>query len=295
MDRSRIDVGALRTVWLREGWVHLPGFFDLGDVAAINDLVDALWVEKPASVTVDDVDGGRRCRMSQLVSTDRSKRIKINDLYLVSSRVRSVLLNPSLCEIVAELLSEEPVLCNSLNLEKSSAQDYHADSLFMTPRTPGRLAASWIALEDVLPGAGPLRLYPASHLIPRFVFSGGSFHARNEEMARCGAYFQEELDSRSSRPRSIYARTGDLVIWHADLLHGAEPIADFTLTRKSMVAHYFGLTDCFRGGYKINGSEGARWLRRRAQPTSFGTRLLSAVETRIQTIRRVARSFSATA
>jgi len=30
-----------------------------------------------------------------------------------------------------------------------------------------------------------------------------------------------------------------MVIWHANLLHGGEPILDPALTRKSMVIHYY--------------------------------------------------------
>jgi hypothetical protein len=30
-----------------------------------------------------------------------------------------------------------------------------------------------------------------------------------------------------------------MLIWHANLLHGGEPILNPTLTRKSMVIHYY--------------------------------------------------------
>lgn len=293
VDRATIEMAGLLSTWRSEGWLHLPAFFGDADVAAVNEEIDLLWVEKPARVTVDDVDQGRRCRMSDLADADRSNRVKISDLFLTSAQARELLLNPFVREIVAALLGEEPVLCNSLNLERSSGQDYHADSLFMTPRTPGRLAACWIALEDVLPGSGPLRLYPSSHRIPRFVFSDGSLHADDSELPRWAGHMQSELDARRLQPVAIYAQRGDLVIWHGDLLHGAEPIADRGLTRRSLVAHYFGLEDCFRRGYSIAGTPGARWLHRRPQPADFLSRVLSAVERRVQRIRSVVRDLSA--
>jgi hypothetical protein len=37
----------------------------------------------------------------------------------------------------------------------------------------------------------------------------------------------------------FYAKTGDLLLWHANLLHGGERIKEEGRTRKSMVAHYF--------------------------------------------------------
>ena len=35
------------------------------------------------------------------------------------------------------------------------------------------------------------------------------------------------------------AKKGDLLIWHANLLHGGSKINEVNLTRKSMVAHYY--------------------------------------------------------
>jgi ectoine hydroxylase-related dioxygenase (phytanoyl-CoA dioxygenase family) len=35
------------------------------------------------------------------------------------------------------------------------------------------------------------------------------------------------------------AKKGDVLLWHANLLHGAEKQVDKTKTRKSVVFHYF--------------------------------------------------------
>ena len=35
------------------------------------------------------------------------------------------------------------------------------------------------------------------------------------------------------------AKKGDVFIWHANLIHGGSPIKDHSLTRKSMVIHYY--------------------------------------------------------
>ena len=41
-------------------------------------------------------------------------------------------------------------------------------------------------------------------------------------------------------PRQIFlAQKGDVFIWHANLMHGGEPHPDKTMTRQSMVFHYF--------------------------------------------------------
>jgi len=41
------------------------------------------------------------------------------------------------------------------------------------------------------------------------------------------------------RPKYFLPKKGDLLVWHANLLHGGEPIHDPSLTRKSMVIHFY--------------------------------------------------------
>jgi hypothetical protein len=69
--------------------------------------------------------------------------------------------------------SNTPVLCNSLYLEKGSAQPAHVDSIFMTPRTPK--IATWFALGDAKDDAGQL-YYWGSHRIEQMKFTNGSYH-----------------------------------------------------------------------------------------------------------------------
>lgn len=289
-ERTRIvclamDRDQLLERWSADGWLHLPRFFAEAEVAGINRVVDSFWDSKPRDVTVDDVDRKVRCRMSNLSDGDRAYRVKISDLYLVSPPVRAMLLDRRLLEVVRSLLDDSPVLCNSLNLEKSSGQEYHADSLYMTPLSAGGVVACWIALEDVQPGSGPLRLYPASHLIAPFVFSDGTRHAHDPEMPQWAAYMQSEIDSRALASVSVFAKAGDLVIWHSDLLHGAEPIADTASTRRSVVAHYYRRADCDRRGSLVEGAGDALWWRRRPQPVDWFTRAQCAIERRLQRLR----------
>lgn len=276
--------------WRAEGWLHLPRFFGEAEIDEINRVVDSLWDSKPRDVTVDDVDRKVRCRMSELSDGDRAHRVKISDLYLVSPPVRGMLLDRRLLDVVEALLDDAPVLCNSLNLEKSSGQEYHADSLYMTPLSEEGVVACWIALEDVRPGSGPLRLYPASHLIAPFVFSDGTRHAHDDEMPRWAAYMQSAIDSQSLSSTSVYAKAGDLVIWHSDLLHGAEPITEPASTRRSLVAHYYRHTDCVKRGYLVDGPAKALWWRRHAQPVDWFTRAQCAIERRVQRMRARIRS-----
>ena len=271
--------------WREEGWLHLPSFFTSGEIATVNDEVGRMWERRPGGVTVDDLDTGRRCRMSALAASDRRHRVKISDLYLVSPAIREVLLAPKLVTLLQPLLGDAPVLCNSLNLEKSSEQDNHVDGIYMTPLTEGKLVAIWIALADIRLDAGPLRLFPGSHKVPPYTFSNGTRHSIDAEMPQWGRAMQAQLDQRGLAPIAVPASAGDLIVWHSDLLHGAEPIRDPTATRKSMVGHYFALEDSRRRGYRLKQHANAWWISRRQQPVDTPSRVLSAIERRLDKLR----------
>lgn len=271
--------------WQEEGWLHIPSFLSLEEIELVNDAIARLWQSKPRAITVDDLETGRRCRMSELPDEARAHRVKINDLYLTSPALRDLLLSPKLVDILTPLLDAMPALCNSLNLEKSSAQDNHADSLYMTPVTRGGVLACWFALEAARPDAGPLRLYPRSHLIPPFTFSNGSHHAVENEMHQWAAYIDRELAARSIEPVRVLAEPGDLILWHADLLHGADAITNPAATRRSLVAHYFPEPDALRRGCALRRQAAGLWVDRLAQPVSGATRVLSAIERRVQKVR----------
>ena len=275
----------MNSQWREEGWLHIPSFLSRAEIERVNDAIERLWQSKPRAITVDDLETGRRCRMSELPDEARAHRVKINDLYLTSPALRDLLLSPKLVEILTPLLDAAPALCNSLNLEKSSAQDNHADSLYMTPLTRGGVLACWFALEPARPDAGPLRLYPRSHLIPPYTFSNGSHHAVESEMHQWAAYIDTELAARSIEPVRVLAEPGDLILWHADLLHGADPITNPAATRRSMVAHYFPEPDALRRGCALRRQGAGLWVDRLAQPVSRTTRVLSAIERRVQKVR----------
>ena len=150
--------------------------------------------------------------------------------------------------------------------------------------------ACWIALENVLPGSGPLRLYAGSHLIDPFVFSGGTYHAKPREFPQWAAYMQGELDRRRLVPEILCIPMGDAILWHADTVHGAEPITNPGLTRKSLVGHYLRFADARKRGYTIERApSGGLWIMRRPQPVDLVTRFLSAGERRVQNVRGILR------
>jgi hypothetical protein len=164
-------------------------------------------------------------------------------------RVRSfcrVAKHPELMNRLQRLLGHPAKLLQTIASHKGSQQSAHSDSIHMTTYPLGYLAAAWIAFEDIRPDSGPLEFYPGSHRLP-YVFShylqisvddmknGGyaTYRARYEPLV------QRLIAENGLKPKYFEARKGDVLIWHANLLHGGSQRRDLRLTRKALVAHYF--------------------------------------------------------
>jgi ectoine hydroxylase-related dioxygenase (phytanoyl-CoA dioxygenase family) len=256
-----------RSFWNDNGFLVIPEFFDEHEVDVITGALQRTWSDTDHGVVVDDLVTNRRLRASDVDEADRSHAFKVNDLYLAFDDVRRVCLSERVASIVGELLADEPVLVNTLNLERGSQQADHVDSLFMTPATPGGLAATWMALEDVVDDAGPLRYYPESHRIEQYRFTDGGYHARDDEMPHWAEHMATEVERRGLEETRFLARKGDLFVWHAHLLHGGSEICNPALTRNSLVSHFFTRTDAKRLDLSLRPLEhGGYWFERPHQP-----------------------------
>lgn len=251
----------------RDGFLALRGFFSSEQIDAAIAATDEVLKSRRAEVVVDDLAINERTFLSTARDPENG-RFKFNDLYLLLDELRSLALAPDASALLKRLLGgRRPVLCYSLTFVHGSGQPIHIDSLYMTPKTPSHLLATWIALEDVHPDAGPLVYYPGSHKIPLYRFEDGTHHARQEEMDAWTAYIRREMAARAIEPETFIARKGDLFIWHSDLVHGGSEIGDPTRTRHSLVCHYLTEEDIRKTkAPDLRELNGALWLNRLQPP-----------------------------
>lgn len=265
---AKLDAAELahrRAQFERDGFLVLEGYFSRERIDALNAEVERVLSSHAFDVVVDSRITAQRTVWADTPYRDTG-RFKFNDLYLLSPVVREIALDAPLSQILAALLGEAPVLCNSLNFKKGSSDHVHIDSLFMTPRTPGSLAATWTALEDVHAEAGPLTYFPGSHRIPLHQFSDGSRHAIRAEMPAWLDYITAQLRERGIEEKVFLAKKGDVFIWHSDLVHAGSPIKDLRRTRTSLVCHYYGEADARAQGGDLVSLHDGHWLRRLSQP-----------------------------
>lgn len=209
--------------WHEKGYLIIPRFF-ADKVDAINTAIERLKEENK----VDFNFTGR----------------KIMDAWQYSETINSVFRDEKLLQVFEFVFQKRPVPFQTINFIYGSEQKPHSDSIHMTTEPLGYLAAVWIALEDIQEGSGELLYYPGSHRLD-YVMSEDYDTGNNALIIGEHNYdhyedkIAEVIKQHNFKPESFHAKKGDILIWHANLLHGGSAIADPTLTRKSMVAHYY--------------------------------------------------------
>lgn len=196
----------------------------------------------------DDVtaDGIQR-EVERLVQKDKLHPTHDNKLMFAgrhSSLIRGITYEKRLTSLLSFILDKEVVPFQTINFLYGSNQRAHSDSIHMTTYPLGYLIAVWIALEDTQPDSGPLFYYPGSHRLPYLLnsdFNEGetALQLGKKDYVDYEDRIDEQIRHHSLQPEVFLAKKGDILIWHANLIHGGMPVKDPALTRKSMVIHYY--------------------------------------------------------
>lgn len=209
--------------WSDKGYLILPKFVEESHVDRINEEVERI------------VKGGR---------VRFSHDNKLAFLNKRSSLIEALTKEERLTALLEFILGESVVPFQTLNFIKGSNQRAHSDSIHMTTYPLGFLIAVWIALEDVTMDSGPLFYYPGSHRLPYllnhdFGNGGNSFSLGRLDYRDYEDRIERLIAEKQLQPEIFLARKGDVLIWHANLIHGGLPIQNRDATRRSMVIHYF--------------------------------------------------------
>jgi ectoine hydroxylase len=210
--------------WPDNGYMVLKSFFSESEVDSINQEVDRLIKDK----VVDFNFTGRKIMFAH----------KHSDL------LKGIAKNSKLNALLSFVLGRKVMPFQTINFFKGSEQRAHSDFIHMTTHPKGNLIAAWIALEEITADNGPLIYYPGSHQLP-YLLNTEYNHGGNSLMIGDDAYlrYEEEVQKRISenhlQPKEFHAKKGDVLIWHANLLHAGKAILNENLTRKSMVVHFY--------------------------------------------------------
>lgn len=161
-----------------------------------------------------------------------------------SEIIKNIGSNKELLAFLSVLLDGHAKLFQSINFINGSQQKTHSDSIHMTTYPLGGLLGVWIALEDIDENNGALHYIPESHKLPYFLNSdydneGDAFRIGKKSYKAYEEFLEGKVKELNLKKEIFTAKKGDLLIWHANILHGGEPHIDKSRTRKSLVYHYF--------------------------------------------------------
>jgi hypothetical protein len=209
--------------WNENGYLKLDQFFS-------SDFIDQINMEV------------ERALENGLVDFNYTQK-KILFAYEKIPTLKKVINNSELKIKLERLAGEEIVPFQSINFLMGSEQRAHSDSVHMATYPLGGLIAIWVALEDVDEENGTLFYYPGSHKMP---------YATNQKIGNASGwllspnpnknyedYLEQELEKAQYKKEIFTAKKGDVLIWHANLVHGGLPHLNKNRSRKSMVVHYF--------------------------------------------------------
>ncbi len=170
----------------------------------------------------------------------RAHGIRILDFHNWSVAGKRISLHPSIVRMLGHIFRDEVVAMQSLTFLKGSEQGLHQDYAYVRAEIPSHLAASWVALEDISPDAGPLAYAKCSHTIPKFDWGDGLFRTVNStgNDDQFSEHIQARLREAGLAPEAFAPKKGDVFLWHGALAHGGMPANDKDLTRRSFVTHY---------------------------------------------------------
>jgi phytanoyl-CoA hydroxylase len=190
--------------------------------------------------------GNGHIRWDSFVTQYPAKAI---DIHMFGKEIRNAVFCPKLLRILRLICDANPLATQTLGFLRGSAQEAHQDGAYVPYSIAGKFVASWIALEDVTEEAGELFYYPESHLFDDFFYGErfkSVFEARRNgvlgemlegQIKEHVIQLPKEAKSRGLKKEKFMPKAGDILLWHADLVHGGSPISRLA-TRKSLVTHY---------------------------------------------------------
>jgi len=205
------------------------------------DLLDEVWTAYQRAVDIGTIQ-----LQPEQIGSDDPWPGRCLDPHLKVPEICRVMRHPKILRWIHLLMDRPPAPFQTITCHKGSQQGVHSDSIHMTTYPLGYLTAAWIAFEDIHPDSGPLVYYPGSHRLP-YLFSRDlgideNNFSENGYKAYVDLYeprIQDIIRERELEPHHFIAKKGDILIWHANLLHGGSFRKNPRLSRRALVCHYF--------------------------------------------------------
>ena len=179
---------------------------------------------------------------SKIYSYNESPRIV--ESWKVFDSCKRLSLSPVVISWLEALYLSSPKAFSTINFLNSTQQPLHSDYVHFGTLPEGKLAGSWIALEDINPLSGPLQVVPESHKLDYFNYemvTKSSPKKLDEIKKNYSLYEQwviELIEKKKLKVITPKMQKGDCIIWDANLLHGSPDCQNNKILRRSQVTHW---------------------------------------------------------
>jgi hypothetical protein len=169
---------------------------------------------------------------------------RLQDGWIDHASIRALALEPMVLDLLRHLYGREPFAFQTLNFAVGSEQHFHSDAVHFHSYPHGFMCGVWIALQDVQPESGPLVYFPGSHELP-YLSARTLGLDRDTVMGEPHPQhffeptWQQAVKEHAFDKQQFLPKQGEVLIWHANLLHGGEPVQERSSRRWSQVNHYF--------------------------------------------------------
>ena len=220
-DQKPVD--PLHRQWMRDGYVILPGFMPLDLLRNYRDAWQADNADRPGGWPYDTP-------------------------YMHVPAVADLATHPGLNDVLEHLIGEPMGVHLNLTGWRSTQRDWHQDGYLNPDTNRDWYAAVWIALDDIHPDSGPFEYVPGSHKRYGIIRQdamlamlepeehGPDWPRHSERILT--PMFEALMERDGLRPSRFLARRGDVLIWHARLLHRGSPPRNPELERRAAIFHY---------------------------------------------------------
>jgi len=245
---AKLDLQNLTEQFERDGYLILEKFFDENTCnQAIKESEDYISQQK----------------------IDKTKIARAMNMHQHSPTIKAMFNNKELWDVTKNFLKAEPFFLQTIYFHKGSEQALHSDYVYMSTIPEMQLCGLWIALEDTSEENGALMYVPGSHKIPITNIEEtykvempkikkilqtekvkyeeqykGRRQLTGESLETCIFFDQwydriyKMRDEKGLSTKTMYAKKGDVLFWHGNLLHGGSPIKNKNASRKSFVVHF---------------------------------------------------------
>jgi len=213
---------------------HRDGFVNLGP------LVSAEICRELRGEVTDFVDAHKH-------RLDTNWYEGLQNMYKTHDACRRATILPEVLEWCDLVLGRRALPFQTLSIPEGTQIPAHSDQILMSTRPAGFLIVAWLALEDIQPDAGPLKLWRGSHRLPylqpqEIGVEPETSRAEATQMHNERYYkaIKQRLKDAESEPYVYLPKQGEVLLWHSNVIHEGTRRDHPSKTRHSLVVHYFG-------------------------------------------------------